>query len=53
MWQLTSRNEAGEAICLKAFLIGRTSLLILESRVTGKLLLKSNVPPEWVVDLNF
>lgn len=51
------KNRPREAICLKAFLICGTSVLILQSNVTGKVILwkerKSCVPPEWVGNLSF
>lgn len=50
---INSKNRPREATCLKAFLICRTSVSILESNVTGKLILKSSVPPEWVGNLSF
>lgn len=53
MWLFTSRKEPWEAICPKAFLICKTSVPILESSVTGKLLLKSSVPSDWSGNLSF
>lgn len=47
MWHLTSRHKPREAPCLQAFLICRTSSLILKSGLIRELILKRNVPSEF------
>lgn len=47
------KNRPREALCLKAFLIRRTSVLILESRGSRKAHTEEQCSTEWVRSLNF